>query len=138
MVRRMECPSSSRRQALWSEGMTATGPKEYPNAVEDGIGKRGLVGDVVPGCNRKLAGDQDRASSIAVLDDLHEVTAPPGVLAIRPPIIENEQVRLHEGSEQAWKAPIAMGQLEVGEQAFGPHVRLPRSPGRSFEDHLVG
>jgi len=119
--------------------MTATGPKECPNAVEDGIGKRGLVVDVVPGCNRKLAGDQDRASSIAVLDDLHEVTALPGVQAIRPPIIENEQVRLHEGSEQAWKASIAMGQFEVGEQAWQSLVdngevvaagSLPQSAGK--------
>ena len=44
-------------------------------AVEDGIGKRGLVDDVVPGRDRELAGDQDRASLVAVLDDFHEVAA---------------------------------------------------------------
>ena len=92
------------------------------NAVEDGIGERGLVGDVVPGCNRKLAGDRDRSSSTAVLDDFHEVTALPGVPAIGPPIIENEQVRSHPRSEQAGKATVAMGQFEVGEQAWQPLV----------------
>ena len=92
------------------------------NAVEDGIGKRGLVDDVVPSCNRKLAGDRDRSSSIAVLDDFHEVTALPGVQAFRPPVVKNKQVGLYEGSEQAGKASIAMGQFEVGEQAGQPLV----------------
>ena len=91
-------------------------------AVKDGIGKCGLVDDVVPSCNRKLAGDQDRSSSIAVLDDFHEVTALPGVQAIGPPIIENEQVRFHEGSEQAGKATVAMGEFEVGEEPRYPLV----------------
>ena len=92
------------------------------NAVEDGIGKRGLVDDVVPSCNRKLAGDRDRSSSIAVLDDFHEVTALPGVQAFRHPVVKNKQVGLYEGSEQAGKATVAVGQFEVGEQAGQPLV----------------
>jgi len=71
------------------------------NAVEYGIGERGVVDDVVPGCDRELAGDQDRAASMAVLDDLHEIAPLTGGQAIGAPIIENEQVSFHKGSEQA-------------------------------------
>jgi|GEM_PF-2232681 len=66
------------------------------NAIENGIGKRGLVDDVVPGRDRKLAGDQDRAPAMAVLDDFHEVTALPGVQAVRAPVVQDEQAGLHE------------------------------------------
>jgi len=112
------------------------------NAVEDGVGKRGFVDDVVPRRDRELAGDQDRASPMAVFDDFHEVTTLTGGQAFRPPVVKNKQVGLYEGSEQAWKASIAVGQFEVGEQAgqpladdgevgagrlFGPRRRQARS-----------
>ena len=92
------------------------------NAVEDGVGKRGFVDDVVPGRDRELAGDQDRASPMAVFDDFHQVTTLTGGQAFRPPVVKNKQVGLYEGSEQAWKASVAVGQFEVGEQAGQPLV----------------
>ena len=76
------------------------------NAVEDGVGKRGFVDDVVPGRDRELAGDQDRASPMAVFDDFHQVATLTGGQAFRPPVVKNKQVGLCEGSEQAWKASI--------------------------------
>lgn len=91
-------------------------------AVEYGIGECGFVDDVVPCGDRELAGDQDRASPMAVLDDLHEIAALSGVQAIGAPIIENEQVSFHKGSEQAGKASVAMGQVEIGEQAGQPLI----------------
>ena len=54
-------------------------------AVEDGVGKRGFVDDVVPRRDRELAGDQDRASPMAVFDDFHEVATLTGGQAFRPP-----------------------------------------------------
>ena len=92
------------------------------NAVEYGIGERGFVDDVVPCGNRELAGDQDRASPMAVLNDLHQIAALSGVQTIGAPIIENEQVSFHKGSEQAGKASVAMGQVEIGEQAGQPLI----------------
>ncbi len=82
-------------------------------AVEDGIGECGFVDDVVPCGNRELAGDQDRASLVAVLDDFHEVPSLTGGQTIRTPVVQYEQVHFHEGSEQAWKASVAMGQFGV-------------------------
>ena len=85
-------------------------------AVEDGIGKGWFIDDVVPCSDRQLAGDQDRAVAVAVLDDFHQVAALAGGEAIRTPVVEDEQVRLDQGPEQAWKAAVAMGQFEVGEE----------------------
>lgn len=82
-------------------------------AVEDGICECRFADDVVPCGDRQLAGDQDRAVVVPVLDDFHEVAALTGGQAIRAPVIEDEQVGLHQGSEQARKASVAMGKVEV-------------------------
>jgi len=87
------------------------------NAVEDGVGKRGFVDDVVSGRDRELAGDQDRASPMAVFDDFHQVATLTSGQAVRTPVVEDEQVGLHQRSEQARKASVAMGKFEIGEQA---------------------
>ena len=44
-------------------------------SIENGIGKGRFVDDVVPGGDGQLAGDQDRALAVAVLDDFHQVAA---------------------------------------------------------------
>jgi len=90
------------------------------NAVEDGVGKRGFVDDVVSGRDRELAGDQDRASPMAVFDDFHQVATLTSGQAVRTPVVEDEQVGLHQRSEQARKASVAMGKFEIGEQAGQP------------------
>ncbi len=54
----MDSPVISMRWALWSEGMTATGSKECPNAVEDGIGVGGIADHFMPPDHRELAGDE--------------------------------------------------------------------------------
>ena len=62
------------------------------DAIEDGIGERRLADDLVPALDRQLAGDDDRASVAAVLDDLQEVAALPGIELFRPPIVEDEEI----------------------------------------------
>ena len=40
------------------------------DAIEDGIGERRIADDLVPAVDRQLAGDDDGAGVVAVLDDL--------------------------------------------------------------------
>ena len=42
-------------------------------AVEDGVGERGIADDLVPLLDRNLAGDQDRGALMAILEDFEEV-----------------------------------------------------------------
>lgn len=54
-------------------------------SIEKGIGKGRFVDDVVAGGDGQLAGDQDRALAVAVLDDFHQVAALTGGQAVRDP-----------------------------------------------------
>jgi hypothetical protein len=51
------------------------------DAVEDGVGEGGLADDLVPLCQRQLAGDQDDGVLVSVLDDFHQIAALHGVEA---------------------------------------------------------
>ncbi len=59
---------------------------------------------------------------LAVLDDLHEVAALAGGEAIRPPIVEDKEIDLDQHPEQPREAAVAVGEIEVGEQAR--HARV--------------
>ena len=63
------------------------------NAVEDGIGEGGIADDLVPGVDGKLAGDQRGTGAVSVFDDLHQVAPLARSKAIRPPVINDQQVR---------------------------------------------
>ena len=41
------------------------------NTIQDRVAERGLGNNLKPGCYGELAGDQDGATAMAVLDDLH-------------------------------------------------------------------
>lgn len=84
--------------------------------VEDSIGKCRFTDHIVPGCDWQLAGDQNRTAIVPILHDFHQISTLACGQSIRPPVIEDEQVGLQEGSEQARKAPIAVGKVEVGKE----------------------
>ena len=82
----------------------------------------GLADNLMPGCRGELAGDQDRASPIAILDDLHEIAPLAGGEAVRSPIIEYEKIDLDPHAEQPREAAVAVGEIEIDEQAR--HARV--------------
>jgi hypothetical protein len=86
-------------------------------AVEDGVGAGGLVDDIVPCLDRKRAGDDRRSGGVAILDDFHQVAALAGGQAFGSPVVQDQQVGLHELSEEAREPPVTMGEFEVGEEA---------------------
>jgi hypothetical protein len=60
------------------------------DAIEDGIGQGRIADDLVPMVDRHLAGDQDRARVVSILDDLQQVTALLRVQRLRSPIVEHQ------------------------------------------------
>ena len=52
---------------------------------------------------------------VAVLDDFHEVAALIGVETVGSPVVEDEEIGLHEGPEQAGVSAVAAGQFQFGE-----------------------
>ena len=55
------------------------------HAVQDGVAEGGISNDVVPRGHGDLAGDQQRASIVAVIDDLQQIAALLGVERLGPP-----------------------------------------------------
>ena len=62
------------------------------DAIEDGIGQRWIADYLVPTVDWHLAGDQDGAGVISILDNLQEVAALLGVQRLWPPVVEYKQV----------------------------------------------
>ncbi len=59
------------------------------DAIEDGVGQGGIADDLVPALDRQLAGDQQRAGVVAVLDDLEQIAALLGAERLGSPIVES-------------------------------------------------
>ena len=60
------------------------------DAVEDRVGERWYPNHVVPAVDGNLAGDDEGAFVVAVLDDLEEIARLLGRQGFRPPIIQDE------------------------------------------------
>ena len=57
-----------------------------------------------------------RAVAIAVLDDLHQIAALVGGEPVRAPVVEDQQIGLDQGAEQAREATVTVGEFQIGEQ----------------------
>ena len=77
------------------------------DAIEDGIGYGRLADDVVPSIDWDLAGDEDCATAVALLDDLEQVTSLLGLEGFQPSIVEVEQPHLAEPLHQLSMATVA-------------------------------
>ncbi len=112
LIFRMEGPSSSSLWALWTIRSRMASAK---------------VGSPMTSCHfgqRQLAGDQGGGVLVTVFDDFHEVAALLGIEAVGSPVVEDEEVCLGEGAEQAGVAAIGASQLQFGEH-----------PGEAFVEH---
>src|SRR3546814_20411757 len=75
-----------------------------------------VADDHVPAVDRNLAGDDDRSCLVAILDDLQEIAALPGVERLRSPVVEDEQVQAGERAQHATVAAVGAGERQGGEQ----------------------
>ena len=63
---------------------------------------------------------------VSILDDFHEVAALLSVETLGSPVIEDEEVYLGEGAEQAGIASVGAAKLQFGEH-----------PGQTFVEHGI-
>jgi hypothetical protein len=92
------------------------------NAVEDRVGKGGIADDLMPAANRNLAGDQQRAAIVAVVDDLEQIAALLGIERLRPPVVDDQEPDTFDRGQEPRQAALATGLGEVAEQAASPLV----------------
>lgn len=68
-------------------------------AIQDGIGERGVCNGFPPAIQGHLAGDDRRSTLVAVFDDLEEIAPLIIVELFRSPVVEDQQVGLRERFE---------------------------------------
>ena len=70
------------------------------DAIQYRIAESGLADNLMPGCYGELAGDEDGAAAMAILDDFHEIAPLAGGEAVGSPIVEHEEIDLDQHPEQ--------------------------------------
>ena len=75
------------------------------DAVEDRV--TGVGNDLMPAIHRNLAGDQQRAAVVAVIDDLEQIAALLGPKRLRPPVVDDQQPDAFERGQEARQAALA-------------------------------
>ena len=94
------------------------------DAVQDGVGQRGLVQPGVPGRHRQLAGDERRASTHPVVEQLQQVVSLVRGNRRDAEVVQDEQVQPRQ-----LRQPFAQTAIAVG------HVQLLQQPWRAGVEH---
>lgn len=92
------------------------------DAVEDGVTESGIGDHLMPFADRDLAGDQQRAAFVAVVDDFQQIAALFGSERFRPPIIDDQEPDAFERGHQTRQTSLAAGLGKIAEQAAGALV----------------
>jgi hypothetical protein len=92
------------------------------NAVEDRVTERGIGDHLVPLTDRDLAGDQQRAAVVAVIDDLKQIAALFGIERLRTPVVDDQEPDTFEHGQEARQAALAARLGQVAEQPTGALV----------------
>ena len=71
----------------------------------------------------QLAGDNDRASFISVLDNLKQITALVGVERLWSPVIKNEQIETSDSAQHLGVTAIGAAECEGSEETRHAMVR---------------
>jgi hypothetical protein len=59
----------------------------------------------MPAIDRQLAGNQQRAAIVAVVDDLEQIATLLGVERFRSPVVDDQETDVFERGQQAGKRP---------------------------------
>src|SRR5207302_1826471 len=90
--------------------------------VEDRIGVSRIANESVPLVDRDLTGEDGRATPIAFLEDLVEVTPSAGVERFEAPIVEDEELDAGQPAQDAGIAAVTAGEREFGEELGNPLI----------------
>jgi hypothetical protein len=91
-------------------------------AVEDGVGICRITDESVPFVDGDLTGENGRATPIAFLEDLVEVTTGTGIERFEAPIVEDQELDAGETAQDAGVAAVAAGEGEFGEEFGNPLI----------------
>jgi hypothetical protein len=91
-------------------------------AVEDGVGICRITDESVPFVDGDLTGENGRATPIAFLEDLVEVTTGTGIERFEAPIVEDQELDAGETAQDAGVAAITAGEGEFGEEFGNPLI----------------
>jgi hypothetical protein len=86
------------------------------DAVENRVGECRDSNHIVPAVDRNLAGDDERAFVVTVLDDFEEITGLFRREGFRPPIVEYQQFDASDGAQEPGVTRIAMCDRQIGEE----------------------
>ncbi len=78
-------------------------------AVEDGVTEGGIADDIVPVFDGQLAGDEGRATPVAVLEDLEKISALSVVEGHHAEVVESEELSTEQAVEQLGVGSICLG-----------------------------
>jgi hypothetical protein len=78
------------------------------DAVEDGVGERGNADQVMPTIDGNLAGDDERALVVAILDDFEQIARLIGGESFGSPVVQDEQFDAGEGGQEPGVARLPM------------------------------
>ena len=93
------------------------------DAVEDGVGEGWNADQVTPAVDGNLAGDDERAFVVAILDAFEQMARLIGGERFGSPIIQDEQFDARQGAQEPGVARIPMGDGEIGEEVLGRGCR---------------
>jgi hypothetical protein len=113
-------PYSSRNWAFAAQALAAQfdAVGVVDDTIEDGVSQGGIAHEFVPALDRKLAGDDQRAGVVAVLDDLQQVALLLGQQRFGSPIIEDEEIDAAELAYQLGVATVTTSQCQQGKQPW--------------------
>jgi len=91
--------------------------------VKDGVGISRVANEGVPFVDRDLTGENGRATPMAFLEDLVEVTTGAGVERFEAPIVEDEELDAGETAQDAGIAAVTAGEREFGKELGNPLIK---------------
>jgi len=84
--------------------------------VDDRVGRGRIDHDLMSRLDRELTGDDCRATLMAIVDDLQQISLLGRGQQRRPPVVEYQQVDRREALEECEGATVASGEFQVVEQ----------------------
>src|SRR5271166_991094 len=105
------------------------------DAVQDRVANRRVADKFMPAANGDLAGDQQRALFVTVVDDFQQVASLLGGQWLRSPVVDYQQPGTFQARQQSGQPSLATRGGEFGEQSRRPPIqrREALTPRRSRE-----
>lgn len=108
------------------------------DAVQDGVGQRGLVQPGVPGRHRQLAGDERRARAHPVVQQFQQVVSLVRGNRRDAEVVQDEQVQPRQLRQPFAQAAIAVGHVQLLQQPWRAGVEHREAQARGLLPQCAG